>query len=223
MQRVGFIPFEPRLPRGDEFAHIDRVGLAALPIPNPACTTRHQGRPVFDCAMAVDAHDRRIVARLTVEKSVSVDLDLDVAVDALHPLLNVDVVEVNGIFEIAEGDLVVIQVEKVAFAIVLEDGAEHPAVAVIVRKLRVLEERVEFRGLFEEIAIAPEAPRGGRFRVAARRQHQFVIRGIVLLLGIKVRAIRFLIPPGITQVRDSRRDCPGACGNSCIGTRGSSA
>ena len=57
------------------------------------------------------------------------------------------------------------QIEQVAFAIVFEDGAEDPAVAVIIGELGVLQLRIQFRDLLEKIRIAPKPTRGRRFRI----------------------------------------------------------
>ena len=82
-----------------------------------------------------------------------------------------NVLQMNGFPEavrIIERDLLTIFVEPVAFAVVIEDGAEHPAVAVEVSELRGLELLVKFRtaGLIEKFFLAPQAADGCAFRIA---------------------------------------------------------
>ena len=127
--------------------------------------------------MAVDAGDLDRRADLTVELCVAVHVLDEVAVDAVHPALHVDVEHVHGkaiafvrhghfflmdllgrllvgvtvdLFDplrhlhrrplgrvAGVGDDVALMIEKIAAAIVLEDGPVGPAVAVEVAKLRV--------------------------------------------------------------------------------------
>ena len=125
-----------------------------------------------DGAVAIDALDRRRVARLAVELAVAVHVDVEMAIDALHAVREMDVLEVHRLREllrIVVRDLVVLEVEQVAFAILLEDGAEDPAVAVVVGELRVLQLRIQLRDSLEEIQIAPQAARRRRLGIALRR------------------------------------------------------
>jgi hypothetical protein len=55
------------------------------------------------------------------------------AIDAVHSLLEMNVVKVNGFFKslwIVRRDNVVLRVKQVSFSITLEHLPEHPAVAV---------------------------------------------------------------------------------------------
>ena len=95
--------------------------------------------------MAIDAIDGRGIARLAVKHAVSVDILFEMAVRALHPVREMDILQVNGLREllrIAVRDFVVVEIEKIAFAIVLEDGAENPAMAVVIGELSVLQFRI---------------------------------------------------------------------------------
>ena len=111
-------------------------------------------------------------------------IDMEVAVGALHAFGQVDVIKMDGVFEIGVGDDVIVQVQAVAFLVLLEDGAKHPAVAVIVRKLRVFELRVQLGSLFEKVAVAPQAAGGCGFGILHRGADEFVIGRIVLLLRV---------------------------------------
>ena len=99
----------------------------------------------------------------------------EVAVGAVHPLLEVDVLQMHGLLElvgIVEGDDLVVGVEQVAFAVALVDGHEVPAVAVIVGELRVLRLGVEARETFSRKSVsstgrARAAPSGLRVEAGA--------------------------------------------------------
>ena len=113
-------------------------------------------------AVTIDAIDFDRVAGFAVELAVAVAVLLEVAVDAVHPFFQMDVFEVHRFLEligIVERDLLVVLVEQVAFAVVLEDGAEDPAMAVEVGKLRVLQLPVEFgrAGFLQELGVRPQA------------------------------------------------------------------
>ena len=121
--------------------------------------------------MAIDAIDRRRVARLAIELPVAVHIVFEMAIHALHAMRQVHVLQVNGLREfvrIVVRDFVVAQVEQIAFAIVLEDGAKNPAVAVVIGKLGVLQLRIQFRDFVEKLLVAPETARGGGLRIALR-------------------------------------------------------
>ena len=77
--------------------------------------------------------------------TVAVNIDIEMAVDALHAMREMHVFQMNGFREflrIVVGDLVVVEIEQVAFAIVFEDGAKDPAVTVIIGELRVFQFRI---------------------------------------------------------------------------------
>ena len=49
-----------------------------------------------------------------------------------------------------------------------EDGAEDPAVAVIIGKLRVLQFRIQLGDVLEKIHVTPQPARGRGFRIYLR-------------------------------------------------------
>ena len=120
---------------------------------------REVGR-LSDRAVAVNAVNLDCGARLVVEDAVAVRVLLEVAVNAVHPLLKMYVFEVDWkprgrrrgrvarvvavldrLLELGRRHVlhaVAARVEHVALAVALEDGAEHPAVAVEVCELRAL-------------------------------------------------------------------------------------
>ena len=73
------------------------------------------------------------------------NVDIEMAIAALHPMREMHVFQVNGFGElprIVVVDLVVIEIEEVAFAIVFENRAKNPAVSVIIGELGVLKLRI---------------------------------------------------------------------------------
>lgn len=66
------------------------------------------------------------------------DFRVEVAIDALHSLLKMDVVEVDGLLEITGLDFVIFEIQQVAFFVLLENGPVNPAVAMVIGELRVL-------------------------------------------------------------------------------------
>jgi hypothetical protein len=59
-----------------------------------------------------------------------------------------------------------LRVEERALAVALEDGAEVPAVAVVVGELGVLELRVESRDVLQKLDVAPLAADGRALGIA---------------------------------------------------------
>ena len=60
----------------------------------------HQRRALLDGAVAVDAVDFDGIARLAVELAVAVTVLLEVAVDAVHALLQMNVFQMHGLAEL---------------------------------------------------------------------------------------------------------------------------
>src|ERR1700692_1179044 len=97
---------------------------------------------MLDGPVAIDAIDLNRVAGLAIQLAVAVAVLLEVAVDAVHAELEVDVLQVDGLLKLVfvlGGDGLAVFVEKVALAVAAEDGAEDPAVAVEVAELGGLE------------------------------------------------------------------------------------
>ena len=166
---------------------------------------RHQGRTLLNRAVAIHAIDLDGVARLSVEFAVAVAVLLEVAVDAVHSFFQMDVFEVHRLLElvgIVEWNYLVVLVEQVAFAIVLEDGAEDPAMTVEVGELGVLQLLVELgrAGLLQEVRVGPEAANGGALGIARLNLVLLGRAGMALLGGPHVLAIHFVVPPGVAEV-----------------------
>src|SRR5438093_1244631 len=92
----------------------------------------------------------------------------EMAVGALQALFGMDVHHVDGLAGVGTGldelafallapllwivgrDGLALRVEQVAFAVALQDRAEIPAMAMIVRELRVLQQRIEVIDVAQE-------------------------------------------------------------------------
>jgi len=73
------------------------------------------------------------------------DIVEEMAVTALHPAGEMNVLQMNRLIKlmwVLLGNGMIIEIEQSPFAIVLEDGAKDPAMAVVVSKLGVLKFRV---------------------------------------------------------------------------------
>src|SRR5882757_6603174 len=111
--------------------------------------------------MTVNAVNLDSIARFAVKFAVAVAVLFEVAVHAMHTFFKVDIFQMNSLLQflgIVEGNNLVISVLQIAFAVVLEDGAEDPAVTMEIGKLRVLKVLVEFgcAGLFQKASIGPQ-------------------------------------------------------------------
>jgi hypothetical protein len=98
-----------------------------------------------------------------------------------------------------EGDNRALGIEKIALTVTLEDRLKVPAVAVVVRKLRVLELRVEFPDFGEECLVRPQPTCGSLFRIVIKTLEQLGISGMFGLLGPHHFPIRLVIPHLISQ------------------------
>ena len=131
-------------------------------------TARNQRRALVDGAVTIDAGNCGRIARLAVKHSVAVHVDVEMAITALHAVRQMHVFQVHRLGKfprIAIIDLVVVEIEQVAFSVMFKNGAEDPAVTVIIGKLRVFKLRIEFCDAIEEISCRPKAARGGGFRI----------------------------------------------------------
>ncbi len=124
-------------------------------------------------AVAVLAADLDRIGDLSVDKPVAVAVLGEVAIGALQSLLGVNVHHVDRLARILAHfdelrfalappflgiigvDDIAFGVEQVAFAIAFQDGAEIPAMAMIIGELRVLELGIEIVDIAQEIDIAP--------------------------------------------------------------------
>ena len=110
--------------------------------------------------MTINAGDLDSSTWLVVQVSVTVRVLPEVAVDTMHALLKVNVVEMNRLLElvsIIRRNDVSLRVKQIAFSISFEDFAKHPAVTMKVAKLSILQLAVEFwcPGLSQKVQVRP--------------------------------------------------------------------
>ncbi len=92
-------------------------------------------------------------------------------------------------------------VEHLAVAVLLEDGAEDPAVAVEVGELGVAGLRVQVGHALQEPRVGPQPPGRRLVGVGHLRLHELLGRRVLLLLRIHQLAVGLLVPPRIAHIR----------------------
>src|ERR1022692_4112718 len=162
--------------------------------------------------MAIHAIDFDGVARFSIQFPVAVTVLLEMAIDAMHSLFQMDILQMDSLLEflrILKGNLVALFIQKIAFAIVLESRPENPSMTVEVCELCVLKIFVEFRRprLLQETHVRPVAANRSALRIALLNQLLLFRTQMALLFRIHLVAIDLVIPPGIAKVR---RDHVGA-------------
>ncbi len=188
--------------------------------------------------MAVAALDLDGRADLAVELGVAVHVLDEVAIDAVHPLLQVDVELVDrdpiaprlGAIERGllgrggiAGAIALLQlggqphgrhqrrgrlvghglaavVEQLPVPILLEHGAEDPAVAVEVGELRVPRLRVQLGDPFQKRRVGPVPPRRRLVRIRHHRAGEFLGGGVFLSRRVHQLAVGLLVPPHVAGV-----------------------
>ena len=73
------------------------------------------------------------------------NIDIEMAIAALHSVREMHIFQVNRFRELSRivvVDLIVIEIEQIAFAIVFENCAKDPAMSVIIRELSVFQLRI---------------------------------------------------------------------------------
>jgi hypothetical protein len=91
--------------------------------------------------VAIGAVDLDCVSRFAVKLTVAMGVLAEVAVDAVHSLFQVNVLQMHGFAEflgVIERNDVVFFVEQISLAVFFIDSAEYPAVAVEVGELGVI-------------------------------------------------------------------------------------
>ena len=110
--------------------------------------------------MAIGAADLDRRGDLAIDVAVAVAVLGEMAVDAVHAGIDMDRRHVDRLLEllgVLRRDHVVGGVEQVALAVALVDGAEIPAMAVVIGELRVLQVGIEGADLAQEGRIRPIA------------------------------------------------------------------
>ena len=152
--------------------------------------------------MTIYAADRSGVARLAIELAISMDVVEEMAITALHSAGEMNVLQMNRLIKfmrVIVGNGMIVEIEQSSFAIVLEDGAKDPAMAMVISKLGVLKFWIQLRDLGGKVAIAPKPAGRRRLGVFHGRDQQLVIGRVMLQLRIHELTVCFLVPPGITE------------------------
>src|SRR5260370_21649697 len=144
---------------------------------------RDQRSLLANRTVAIDAVDFDGGARLAVDFPVAVIVLREMAVAALHSFLEIDVGEVDGFAEtvgIVERDLLAFLVEPIPFAVVVNNRAEDPTMAVEISELRGFQLLVEFGAahVFEEFFVVPLAAKRSALRIAFARLMALLFRWI---------------------------------------------
>ena len=122
------------------------------------------------------------------------------AVDTVHPLLEMNVVQVDCLLKairIVGRDDTVPGIQQVTFPVAFEYLAEHPTMPVKIGKLGASQLRIEFgrSGLVKKRRVRPASTHTGRLRVIVELALLFGLRWIVLLSRIHLVAVCFVVPP----------------------------
>ena len=134
---------------------------------------------------------------------------LEVAVDAVHPLLQVDVLQVHGLLELlrilGRHDLAVL-VQQIAVPVALVHVAEQPTVAVEVRQLHLLQRGVHVGRVLQELVVRPQSAHGGLLGIEAHPFQPLLLGGVALFLRVEAVPLGLVVPPQRAQVgvRDGR-------------------
>src|SRR3989442_13658209 len=109
-----------------------------------------------------------------------------------------DVGEMDGFAEtvgIVERDLLAVLVQPIPFAVVMEHGAENPAVAVKIGELRGLQLLVKFGAadFFQNFFFVPEAVNGGALWIVFERSKALLLRRIALLFRLNLFSVHFFV------------------------------
>ncbi len=158
---------------------------------------------VLSGTVAIHAVDLDRRPRLGVQAAVAVVVLLEVAVHAVHPLLEVDVLQVDGFLELLRVvvlDDAALRIEQVALAVALEHGAEDPSVAVEVGELGGLELGVQRSDVVEELGIGPEPPERGPLGVLALDGVPLGGGELALPRRVHHLPVGLVVPPGVAEV-----------------------
>ena len=162
-----------------------------------------QGRQGLGRAVAVLAADLDRVGDLAVEQAVAVAVLGVVAVDALHADVDMDRGHVDRALELVGrvvGHDLARGVEQVALAVALVDGAEVPAMAVIVGELGILGLGIDVGpDLAQEVEIAPQPADGRTFRIALQDLELLGDAGLLLLLRPHQGRVGLVVPHGVAE------------------------
>ena len=106
----------------------------------------------------------------------------------------------SNFFGSLKSTLLIVLVQPVAFAIVLEDGAVDPAVAVEIGELGLLVFGVEVAHVAQKFGIAPVAFERGGFGIAQQRDGGVLGLPVFGLRRVHAVAIGLVVPPHVAEI-----------------------
>ena len=201
----------------------------------PRCQQRGIG---VRCAVAILAANLDSVGNFAVNQAVAVTVLSEMAVCALHPFFRVNIHHVHAfagvrahfyklaftlfapLFRVVGIDNLALRIKQIALAVALQDGAEIPAVAVIIRELSIFEFGIQIINVAQEVQIRPQPlgrrslritfvgfPHFRRRRIALRFEYPLIIRiahacglgRLVLRPRPHERRIGFVIPHRVAE------------------------
>jgi hypothetical protein len=156
----------------------------------------------IDGAVAVLAANFDRGGHLAIKMPVAVVVLGEMTIGALHARVHVRRRHVNGLLEfigVGIGDTRALLVEQIAAAVPLEHSAKVPAMAVIVRELRVMQLRIQLRYVLQKTNVCPFAARRSAFGISIQNFASFGNRRILLLLRPHRRCVGLVIPHRVSQ------------------------
>src|SRR6185369_17037680 len=118
------------------------VGCVALAqVDLAAISSGLQRGPMVDGSMAINAFDGGRSAWFAIQQTVPMNVGLEMAIGALHSVLEMRVLQMDGLGEfqrVVVGNDLVVQVAQVSLAVMFEDRPINPAVPMVIGELRVL-------------------------------------------------------------------------------------
>ena len=160
---------------------------------------------LLDRAVAVDAVDLDRRPRLAVELAVAVVVLLEVAVHAVHPLLEVDVLQVDGLLELLRvvggAPACPAASSRLPFRSCLKTARKTQPWPWKSANCVFLSLRVQGGDVGQEVAVGPQAaqgrrPRGWRAAISSRSAAESFFGSF----GYIDLAVGLVVPPGVAEV-----------------------
>ncbi len=147
--------------------------------------------------MAIHTLNLNRIMKLAIQFPASVHILLEMAINTVHPLLRMNVFQVNRLLRAATliigrrradtrhgyytielvrcipWNHVIVLIQEVSFAILLENGPEDPSMSMIIRKLCMRKLRVQLADSCQEFKIAPVPSQRGLFRIRGKNCKRF--------------------------------------------------
>src|SRR3569833_4030024 len=136
-------------------------------------------------SVAVDTSYLDRLRHFAIDIAIAMIVAGKVAIHTMHALIHVDRGHVNRLLELLRiliTDRCALGIEQCSVADALEDGADIPTMAVIVRKLGVVQRRIQLTHMLDIVEVRPLAAWRGSFGVALGDVPYLIRRGVLLFL-----------------------------------------